>query len=42
MAARKLARLIYAMPTKGEEYTKLGPAYSEERYGERVIANLNR
>ncbi len=41
-AAHKLARLIYAMLTKGEEYTDQGQAYYEERYRQRVIANLNR
>ncbi len=40
--AHKLARLIYAMLTKGEEYTDQGKAYYEERYRERVVANLNR
>jgi transposase len=41
-AAHKLARLIYAMLTEGEEYTDQGQAYYEERYRQRVIANLNR
>ena len=41
-AAHKLARLIYAMLTKGQEYTDQGQAYYEERYRQRVIANLNR
>jgi hypothetical protein len=41
-AAHKLARLIYAMLTKGEEYTDRGQAYYEERYRQRVAANLNR
>lgn len=41
-AALELARLIYAMLTKGQEYTDRGQAYYEERYRERVIANLNR
>jgi hypothetical protein len=31
-AAHKLARLIYTMLTKGEEYTDQGQAYYEERY----------
>lgn len=31
-AAHKLARLIYSMLTKGEEYTDQGQAYYEERY----------
>ena len=41
-AAHKLARLIYAMLTKGQEYTDRGQAYYEERYRQRVVANLNR
>ena len=36
-AAHKLARLIYTMLTKGEEYTDQGQAYYEERYRERVL-----
>jgi transposase len=39
-AAHKLARLIYAMLTKGEEYTDAGQDYFEERYRERVLRNL--
>ena len=38
-AAHKLARLIYAMLTKGEEYTDAGQDYFEERYRERVLRN---
>jgi len=41
-AAHKLARLIDAMLTKGQEYTDRGQAYYEERYRQRVVANLNR
>ena len=41
-AAHKLARLIYAMLTRGQPYTDQGQAYYEERYRERVVANLNR
>lgn len=41
-AAHKLARLIYSMLTKGEEYTDQGQAYYEERYRQRVLHNLNR
>jgi hypothetical protein len=37
-----LARLIYSMLTKGEEYTDQGQAYYEERYRQRVPHNLNR
>ena len=39
-AAHKLARLIYAMLTKGEEYTDAGQDYFEERYRQRVLRNL--
>jgi len=39
-AAHKLARLIYTMLTKGEEYTDQGQDYYEERYRERVLRNL--
>ena len=39
-AAHKLARLIYAMLTKGEEYTDRGQEYFEERYRQRVLHNL--
>ncbi len=41
-AAHKLARLIYAMLTKGEEYTDQGQNYYEERYRQRVLQNLAR
>lgn len=39
-AAHKLARLIYTMLTKGEEYTDQGQDYYEARYRERVINQL--
>lgn len=39
-AAHKLARLIYTMLTKGEEYTDQGQDYYEERYRERVLRQL--
>ena len=39
-AAHKLARLIYTMLTKGEEYTDQGQEYFEERYRERVMHHL--
>ena len=39
-AAHKLARLIYTMLTKGEEYTDQGQGYYEERYRERVLRQL--
>lgn len=39
-AAHKLARLIYAMLTKGEEYTDRGQDYFEERYRQRVLHNV--
>jgi transposase len=40
-AAHKLARLIYTMLTKGEEYTDQGQDYYEARYRERVLRNLS-
>ena len=40
-AAHKLARLIYAMLTKGEEYTDQSQDYYEERYRQRVLHNLS-
>ena len=39
-AAHKLARLIYRMLTKGEEYTDQGQDYYEDRYRERVLRQL--
>ena len=39
-AAHKLARLIYTMLTKGEQYTDQGQNYYEERYQERVRYHL--
>ncbi len=41
-AAHKLARLIYVMLTRGEEYTDLGQQYFEERYRERVVRQLTK
>jgi transposase len=41
-AAHKLARLIYSMLTKGEEYTDQGQDYYEKRYRERVLHQLAR
>ncbi len=41
-AAHKLARLIYTMLTKGEEYTDQGQDYYEERYRERVLRQLTK
>jgi len=41
-AAHKLARLIYTMLTKGEEYTDQGQHYFEERYRERVVRQLTK
>ena len=35
--AHKLARLIYTVLTKGEEYTDQGQAYYEQRYRELVL-----
>ena len=40
-AAHKLARVIYAMLTKGEAYTDQGQDYYEERYRERVLRALS-
>jgi transposase len=39
-AAHKLARLIYMMLTKGEEYVDQGQEYFEERYRQRVLHHL--
>jgi hypothetical protein len=41
-AAHKLARLIYIMLTRGEEYTDRGQQYFEERYRERVVRQLTK
>ncbi|MBG6081828.1 hypothetical protein IWX58_003515 [Rubrivivax gelatinosus] len=41
-AAHKLARLIYSLLSKGQEYTDQGQAYYEERYRQRVLHNLQR
>jgi len=40
-AAHKLARLIYTMLTKGQEYTDQGQEYYEERYRQRVLRALS-
>ncbi|MFM7343736.1 MAG: IS110 family transposase [Tagaea sp.] len=40
-AAHKLARLVYTMLTKGEEYTDQGQDYYEERYRQRVLHHLS-
>ena len=40
-AAHKLARMIYTMLTRGEEYTDQGQDYFEERYRERVLRALS-
>ena len=39
-AAHKLARLVYTMLTKGEEYVDQGQDYYEERYRQRVVRQL--
>jgi transposase len=39
-AAHKLARLIYTMLTKGEDYVDQGQDYYEERYRQRVLHHL--
>ena len=41
-AAHKLARLIYAMLTKGAAYVDQGQEYYEERYRQRVLFHLKR
>jgi len=41
-AAHKLARLIYAMLTKGAAYVDQGQHYYEERYRQRVLFHLKR
>jgi len=41
-AAHKLARLIYTMLTKGEEYADQGQDYYEERYRERALRQLSK
>ena len=41
-AAHKLARLIYAMLTKGAAYVDQGQQYYEERYRQRVLFHLKR
>ena len=40
--AHKLARLIYLMLTRGQEYVDRGEAYYEERHKQRVLASLRR
>jgi transposase len=40
-AAHKLARLIYTMLTKGEQYSDQGQDYFEERYRQRVLRQLS-
>lgn len=39
-AAHKIARRIYTMLTKGQEYTDQSPDYYEERHRERVLRAL--
>jgi transposase len=39
-AAHKLARMVYLMLTRGEEYVDQGQLYYEERYRERVVRGL--
>ncbi len=41
-AGHKLARLVYAILTRGQEYTDQGQDYFEERYRQRVVASLSR
>ena len=40
--AHKLARPVYSLLTKGEEFSDQGQAYYEERYRQRVLHNLNK
>lgn len=40
--AHKLARLIYALMTKGEAYVDQGRDYSEQQHQQRVVKNLKR
>jgi hypothetical protein len=40
-AAHKLARLIYTLLTKGDEYTDQGQDYFEERYRGRLIRQIS-
>jgi transposase len=40
-AAHKLARLVFTLLTKGQEYVDQGQDYFEERYRERVIRQLS-
>ena len=40
-AAHKLARLVYTMLTKGQEYTDQSQDYYEARYRERVLRQLS-
>jgi len=40
--AHKLARLVYAMLTKGAAYVDQGQDYYEERYRQRVLFHLKR
>ena len=41
-AAHKLARLIYILLTRGEEYVDQGQQYFEQRYRERVVRQLTK
>jgi hypothetical protein len=41
-AVHKLARLIYAMLTRGQEYTDQRQDYFEDRYRQRIVASLSR
>ena len=40
-AAHKLTRLIYTIPTKGQEYTDPGQEYCEQRYREQVLRQMS-
>jgi len=41
-AAHKLARLIFTMLTKGEEYTDQGQDYYEQQHRQRVLSSMQR
>ena len=41
-AAHKMAKIIFNMLRKGEEYRESGATYYEEQYRDRMIKNLNR
>ncbi len=42
MASHKLARLVYALLTHGQEYVAQSQQEYEEKYRERAVRNLRR